>query len=95
MYNLYDHDEEPEALDWQILTRLLASFEQARPWTLAELEALGETEAVQASIRRLNRYGLANRVGFYVIASGQAIFHHHLIQRFGGESPASTAQTTP
>jgi hypothetical protein len=82
VYHLYDHDEEPELIDRQLLTLLLDSFEQARPSTLKELEAHGESEAVLASLRRLSRYGLINRLGFYVIASGPAIFYHHLIQRF-------------
>lgn len=86
MYNLYTVDEEPDLLDWQLLTRILDSFDQQpRPWTLGELEAhYGDAEAVLASLRRLNRYGLIDRMGFYVIASRSAIFYHHLLRRFNG-----------
>lgn len=32
MYHLYEIDEEPEPFDWQLLTRILESYEgQARP----------------------------------------------------------------
>jgi hypothetical protein len=84
VYGLYDHDEEPQPLDRQLLNVLLESFEQARPWTLRELEVrFGNRDTVLASIRRLSRYGLATRMGFYVVASGAAIFHHQL------QSPAA------
>lgn len=83
MYNLYEIDEEPEPLDWQLLNYVLDSFEQPQPWTLGQLEArVGEAEAVLASLRRLNPYGLIDRMGFYVIASRSAIFYRHLTQRY-------------
>lgn len=96
MYNLYTVDEEPEPLDWQLLCCVLDSFEY-RPWTLRELEDRhGDAEAVLASLRRLNRYGLIDRMGFYVIASRSAIFYHHLLQRFVTEpSPGVPAGTPP
>jgi hypothetical protein len=96
VYNLYTVDEEPEPLDWQLLSCVLDSFEY-RPWTLRELEArYDDTKAVLASLRRLNRYGLIDRMGFYVIASRSAIFYHHLLQRFVTESsPDASTGATP
>jgi hypothetical protein len=95
VYNLYTVDEEPEPLDWQLLSCVLDSFEY-RPWTLRELEARhGDAEVVLASLRRLNRYGLIDRMGFYVIASRSAIFYHHLLQRFVAESSPDASTSTP
>lgn len=94
MYHLYEIDEEPQPLDWQLLTRILDSFEQPQPWTLGQLEThYGDSEAVLASLRRLNRYGLVDRLGFYVIASRSAIFYRHLLQRFAPDTAAGGTST--
>ncbi|HEY7830347.1 MAG TPA: hypothetical protein VIC06_07265 [Solirubrobacteraceae bacterium] len=89
MYHLYPHDEEPQPLDWQLLGYVLNSYDdQPQPWTLKQLEAqFGDTEAVLGSLRRLQRYGLVTRLGFYVIASQPALFFHHMLKRFGGDVP--------
>jgi hypothetical protein len=88
VYHLHPHDEEPQPLDWQLLSYVLDSFEQPWPWTLKQLEAqFGDTEAVLGSLRRLQRYSLVTRLGFYVIASQPAIFFHHMLKRFGSDAP--------
>jgi hypothetical protein len=95
VYNLYEIDEEPQPLDWQLLNRILDSYELPQPWTLGQLEThFGDAEAVLASLRRLNRYGLIDRMGFYVIASRSAIFYHHLLQRFAPNTPAGSGIPT-
>jgi hypothetical protein len=88
VYHLYPHDEEPQLLDWQLLSCVLESFEQPCPWTLQQLETnFGDTEAIRASLRRLNRYGLVTRLGFYVIASQPAIFYRDMYKRYATDPP--------
>lgn len=61
---------------------------------MGELEAHHrDREAVLASLRRLSRYNLIERLGFYVIASRSAIFYHHPPQRFASDTLAGGIST--
>jgi hypothetical protein len=66
--------EEPEPIDWQMLTRVLDSHDTGRPWTISELtDHFLDTRAARDSLGRLEWNGLIRKLGHHVIPTTVAL----------------------